>query len=165
MKRGEKRMLNGFGNSRRRLLFLVLAGLLMAMSQDALWEAIAADPTPESLVNCSIQQGPCTKDLGGMTVTLDILPKPVMAMKDLKFQVILSGEKLTTNPYVDPGIPGMNMGLNLYGSNSPQLAAALSFPRRRESRLGHFFWTPAFAGVTVVTIAHIPLACSGGVQS
>jgi hypothetical protein len=50
MKRGEKRMLNGFENSRRRLLFLVLAGLLMAMSQGALWEAIAADPTPESLV-------------------------------------------------------------------------------------------------------------------
>ena len=112
MKRGEKRMLNGFGNSRRRLLFLVLAGLLMAMSQDALWEAIAADPTPESLVNCSIQQGPCIKDLGGMTVTLDILPKPVIAMKDLKFQVILSGEKPITNPYIDLGMPGMDMGPN-----------------------------------------------------
>jgi len=105
-------MLNGFGNSRRRLLFLVLAGLLMAMSQDALWEAIAADPTPESLVNCSIQQGPCIKDLGGMTVTLDILPKPVIAMKDLKFQVILSGEKPITNPYIDLGMPGMDMGPN-----------------------------------------------------
>jgi hypothetical protein len=112
MKRGEKRMLNGFGNSRRRLLFLVLAGLLTAMSQGALWEAIAADPTPESLVNCSIQQGPCIKDLGGMTVTLDILPKPVIAMKDLKFQVILSGEKPITNPYIDLGMPGMDMGPN-----------------------------------------------------
>ena len=112
MKRGEKRMLNGFWNSRRRLLFLVLAGLLMVMSQGASWEAIAADPTPENLINCSIQQGPCTKDLAGMAVTLDILPKPVVAMKDLKFQVILSGGKPTTNPYIDLGMPGMNMGPN-----------------------------------------------------
>jgi len=52
---------------------------------------------------------------------------------------------------------------NLYGSNSPQLAAALSFPRRRESSLGIFSGHPpeftpakAEAGVTVVTIAQIP---------
>ena len=105
-------MLNGFGNSRRRLLFLVLACLPFMMIKGALWEATAADPTPENLINCNIQQGPCAKDLGGMTVTLDILPKPVMAMKDLKFQVILSGEKPTTNPYIDLGMPGMNMGPN-----------------------------------------------------
>ncbi len=112
MKRGEKKMLNGFGKSRRRLLFFVLAGLLMVTGQGALREAIAADPTSENLINCSIQQGPCTKDLRGMTVTLDILPKPVMAMKDLKFQVILSGEKPTANPYIDLGMPGMDMGPN-----------------------------------------------------
>lgn len=105
-------MLNGFGNSRRRLLFLVLACLPFVMIKGASWEATAADPTPENLINCSIQQGPCTKDLAGMTVTLDILPKPVMAMKDLKFQVTLSGEKKTAAPYIDLGMPGMNMGPN-----------------------------------------------------
>ena len=45
-------------------------------------------------------------------MTLDILPKPVMAMKDLKFQVTLSGEKKTAIPYIDLGMPGMNMGPN-----------------------------------------------------
>jgi hypothetical protein len=33
-------------------------------------------------------------------------------MKDLKFQVILSGEKPITNPYIDLGMPGMDMGSN-----------------------------------------------------
>jgi len=82
------------------------------MNQGALRGAIAADPTPESLINCNIQQGPCTKDLRGMTVTLDILPKPVMAMKDLEFLVTLSGEKKTAAPCIDLGMRGMNMGPN-----------------------------------------------------
>ena len=105
-------MLKGFWISARKFSIPVLACLLMVMNQSAPWEAIAADPTSENLINCSIQQGPCTKDLRGMTVTLDIQPKPVTAMKDLKFQVILSGEKPTTNPYIDLGMPGMNMGPN-----------------------------------------------------
>jgi len=33
-------------------------------------------------------------------------------MKDLKFQVILSGEKKIPAPYIDLGMPGMNMGPN-----------------------------------------------------
>jgi hypothetical protein len=105
-------MLEGFWISAGKFLIPVLVDLLIVMSQGALWEAIAADPTPESLINCSIQQGPCTKPLGGMTVTLDILPKPVKAMRDLKFQVTLSRGKPTTAPYIDLGMPGMDMGPN-----------------------------------------------------
>jgi hypothetical protein len=105
-------MLEGFWISAKKFVIPVLAGLLMVMNQGALWEAIAADPTPKSLVNCSIQEGPCTKHLAGMSVTLDILPKPVTAMKDLNFLVTLSGEKKTASPYIDLGMPGMNMGPN-----------------------------------------------------
>ncbi len=112
MDQGVKNMLRGFWISAGKFLTLAVACLPIAMNEGALGKATAADPTPESLVNCSIQQGPCIKDLGGMTVTLDILPKPVIAMKDLKFQVILSGEKPITNPYIDLGMPGMDMGPN-----------------------------------------------------
>jgi hypothetical protein len=109
-------MLEGYWRSARKFLIPVLAGFLMMMSQGARWEATAADPTRESLVNCSVQEGPCTKHLGGgMTATLEILPKPVVAMKDLKFLVTLSGERKTADPYIDLGMPGMNMGPNRVG--------------------------------------------------
>jgi hypothetical protein len=47
-----------------------------------------------------------------MTVTLDVLPKPVKAMTDLKFQVRVSGEKKGAAPFIDLGMPGMDMGPN-----------------------------------------------------
>jgi hypothetical protein len=84
----------------------------MTVNHGLLRKAIAVDPTSENAINCDIQQRPCTKELAGMTVTLDILPKPVKAMKDLKFQVTLSGGKTTVPPYIDLGMPGMNMGPN-----------------------------------------------------
>ncbi len=76
------------------------------------WEVISADSSSVSLMTCDIQKGPCTKELAGLTVTLDILPKPVAAMKDLKFRVTLSGEKKTGIPTIDLGMPGMDMGPN-----------------------------------------------------
>jgi hypothetical protein len=110
--KGVKGMLEGFWISARKIVITVIACLLMMMNRGALRGAIAADPTSENLINCSIHQGPCTKDLRGMTVTLDIQPKPVTAMKDLKFQVTLSGEKKTAAPYIDLSMRGMNMGPN-----------------------------------------------------
>ena len=41
--------------------------------------------------NCDVQTGPCTQSLGGGKVTLEIQPKPVKAMADLKFSVMVSG--------------------------------------------------------------------------
>jgi hypothetical protein len=64
------------------------------------------------LVDCDIQQGPCARPLAERVVTLDILPKPVRAMRDLTFRVSVSGRRLTSNPYIDLGMPGMNMGPN-----------------------------------------------------
>jgi hypothetical protein len=96
----------------RGVRFLLLVFLFFGTVMSNPREAISADSSAESLITCDIQKGPCTEQLGGLTVTLDILPKPVMAMKDLKFQVTLSGEKKTGIPYIDLGMPGMNMGPN-----------------------------------------------------
>ena len=90
----------------------VIACLLVMVHQVLQWEAIAADPGSENQINCRIQEGPCTKRLMGMSVTLDILPRPVKAMKDLTFQVTVSGVKPVKAAYIDLGMPGMNMGPN-----------------------------------------------------
>jgi hypothetical protein len=77
-----------------------------------LWEATAGDPGPKGSVNCDIQQGACSKRLGDLTVSLDILPKPVMAMKDLTFTLTVSGKNFSSEPFLDLGMPGMDMGPN-----------------------------------------------------
>ncbi|MBP1740226.1 MAG: hypothetical protein H6Q48_2519 [Deltaproteobacteria bacterium] len=105
-------MFKGFRLVARIVLILAIMWFPMGVNRESLWEAIAADPASGSLVNCEIQRGPCTQELAGMAVTLDILPRPVKAMKDLKFQVTLSGGKPTAAPYIDLGMPGMNMGPN-----------------------------------------------------
>jgi hypothetical protein len=61
---------------------------------------------------CDVHETSCTKTLPDCTVTLDIDPKPVKAMTDLKFTVILSGKKPSANPCIDLGMPGMKMGPN-----------------------------------------------------
>lgn len=65
-----------------------------------------------SAVDCAIQSGPCTKDLLGGRVSLDIVPKPVKAMCDLTFTVTFSGVKPANDPFIDLGMPGMVMGPN-----------------------------------------------------
>jgi hypothetical protein len=65
-------------------------------------------------INCDLHQGPCTQNLAGSSVTLTVAPRPVKAMQDLSFRVTLNG-KLPPNtkpPYIDLGMPGMNMGPN-----------------------------------------------------
>lgn len=66
------------------------------------------------LINCDLHQDACTQNLAGFTVTLEVTPRPVKAMQDLSFKVTLTG-KLPPNtklPYIDLGMPGMNMGPN-----------------------------------------------------
>jgi len=107
-----KQMLKRFLISLGKCSIFMIVCVPMVMNPAALWHAFAAEPTPGSPVNCDMQHGPCTKELAGMTVTLDILPKPVKAMRDLKFQVTLSGGKITAFPFIDLGMPGMDMGPN-----------------------------------------------------
>jgi len=74
----------------------------------------AAGDKYQEMINCDLHQGACTRNLAGSTITLTVTPRPVKAMQDLLFQVTFSG-KLPSNtklPYIDLGMPGMNMGPN-----------------------------------------------------
>jgi hypothetical protein len=63
---------------------------------------------------CDLHRAACTQPLSGGsgTVTLEILPKPVRAMTDLVFSVQVAGIPSKAVPYIDLGMPGMNMGPN-----------------------------------------------------
>ena len=77
-------------------------------------EHISAGDKYQEMINCDLHRGDCTQELAGSKVTLAVTPRPVKAMHDLLFQVTFSG-KLPPNaqpPYIDLGMPGMNMGPN-----------------------------------------------------
>jgi hypothetical protein len=62
---------------------------------------------------CNIHQGPCTVMAGNRSVTLNIEPKPVSAMKELTFSVTVSPcNKLPDTLLLDLSMPGMQMGNN-----------------------------------------------------
>ena len=63
-------------------------------------------------VECDVHAGPCSAHMSGSRVSLDIEPKPVKAMRDLTFTVTFAGKKPVAAPYIDLGMPGMNMGRN-----------------------------------------------------
>ncbi len=66
----------------------------------------------DSAINCDAHKGVCSQTLGATTVSLEISPRPVKAMQDLVFKVVLSGSPLSQSPYIDLGMPGMKMGPN-----------------------------------------------------
>ncbi len=86
------------------LLFFTAAGPLLIFAADKY----------QDMINCDLHQGSCTKNLAGGTVTLQVDPKPVKAMKDLFFRITLSGSLFANakTPYIDLGMPGMHMGPN-----------------------------------------------------
>ena len=86
------------------LFLLVLTLWFPATIHAEINEAVPAD--------CHIQEAPCTLGLSGRKVTLDIQPKPVKAMKDLTFRVTITGGRISSLPYIDLGMPGMQMGPN-----------------------------------------------------
>ena len=75
---------------------------------------ISAGDKYQEMINCDLHQGACSQDLAGSTVTLTVTPRPVKAMQDLLFQVSIAGKPPTSAqlPYIDLGMPGMNMGPN-----------------------------------------------------
>ena len=75
---------------------------------------ISAGDKYQEMINCDLHQGACVQNLAGSTVTLSVTPRPVKAMQDLLFHVNIAG-KLPMSaqlPYIDLGMPGMNMGPN-----------------------------------------------------
>ncbi len=68
----------------------------------------------QHLVNCELHSGTCTQQLQGTDVRLEVEPRPVKAMTDLLFRVSLTGKFANPEkaPFIDLGMPGMNMGPN-----------------------------------------------------
>ena len=75
---------------------------------------ISAGDKYQEMINCNLHAGPCTQPLSENTVTLLVTPRPVKALQNLSFRVTLSGKPFasTKAPYIDLGMPGMNMGPN-----------------------------------------------------
>jgi len=63
-----------------------------------------------------VDAGPCTKTVDGLTVSVDITPKPLKAMRNLRFRTTLSNEgKPVTDASVSIALsmPGMFTGQNV----------------------------------------------------
>ncbi len=61
---------------------------------------------------CDVSRGACIALTGSTTVTLDISPKPVSAMKELFFTVTVKGAKIPAPLLLVLSMPGMYMGRN-----------------------------------------------------
>lgn len=64
------------------------------------------------MLNCDIQQGSCTQSLDGRSITFDVVPKPVKAMTELTFVVIVDGADQNTNAHIELNMLAMDMGEN-----------------------------------------------------
>ena len=91
-------------------LFLSFISILIVLLSANLLPA--SDNETQKGVNCDIQHNACLKQLSDCTITFDVNPKPVKAMKDLTFRISLSGKQPDADPYIDLGMPGMDMGPN-----------------------------------------------------
>jgi len=87
------------------MVFLFLSAIIFP-------SASGSEATLESTTMCDLNRTSCTKSLSNCQVTLDINPKPIRAMKNLTFTVVLSGKKPGSEPFIDLGMPGMTMGPN-----------------------------------------------------
>lgn len=91
--------------------FVVIAVPLIFMLS-AIFPKMGDAKSKPTRVECDVHVGPCSTYLAGEKMTLDISPKPVKAMHDLTFTVTFEGIKPRSNPHIDLGMPGMNMGRN-----------------------------------------------------
>lgn len=89
-------------------LFIAMLNLLILST----WSGIGTGQDKPDRVDCDIHAGPCRAAITTTEVSLEISPKPVKAMQDLTFTVSFAGEKPGADPYIDLGMPGMNMGRN-----------------------------------------------------
>ena len=75
---------------------------------------IAAADKYQEMINCDLHAGSCIQSFSDHTLTLEVTPRPVKALQNLVFKVTLTGKTVesTKAPYIDLGMPGMNMGPN-----------------------------------------------------
>ncbi len=90
------------------------AGVLSIVPILILFCTLSSPPAfaDNSLINCDAHKGACHQTIDGVTVSLEITPRPVKAMQDLVFMVSLSGNPPHQSPYIDLGMPAMKMGPN-----------------------------------------------------
>lgn len=74
--------------------------------------SVSSGKSQSAKVECDVHAGACMGHISDTIVSLDIEPKPVKAMHDLTFTVTFAGEQPAAAPYIDLGMPGMNMGRN-----------------------------------------------------
>lgn len=98
--------------SGRRIRWPLVTCFMVLMTCASVRVVPAEDIKDSDKAKCDVHHTACTQDLPDLKVTLDINPKPVEAMQDLTFTVILSGKNPTALPYIDLGMPGMHMGPN-----------------------------------------------------
>ncbi|UCD90462.1 MAG: hypothetical protein JSW04_03200 [Desulfobacterales bacterium] len=72
----------------------------------------AAEIGRSAATNCDVHHGSCIQTLSNIQVTFEINPKPVKAMMELNFKITLKGKQPEASPYIDLGMPGMEMGPN-----------------------------------------------------
>ncbi len=88
--------------------------LLVMFSAGTAW-AGTPDKGEGGIVDCRINEGPCTKTKGTISTQFDIVPKPIVPMREKTFSVTLREEgKPVSDASVVIGLtmPGMYMGSN-----------------------------------------------------
>jgi hypothetical protein len=111
-KKGLQQIPNAFLAGIVRPASMLLAGLVLFGMAANNVTVQAAETVRPVAVNCDVHSTLCRQTISGTEVTLDISPKPVNAMKELKFRITLAGKQPAAVPYIDLGMPGMKMGPN-----------------------------------------------------
>lgn len=78
-------------------------------------ETPAQDEGKNIPVDCRIDDGACMLSVGDLSASFDVSPKPVTAMREVTFTVVLKDQgRAVTNAgiSVDLAMPGMYMGTN-----------------------------------------------------
>ena len=96
----------------RKFIIIIILTFLTFVIDAFKCSTIAETAKKQAETECNIHKTSCTQTMMGCDVTLDIKPKPVKAMTDLTFTVVLSGKRPLTNPALDLEMPGMKMGQN-----------------------------------------------------
>lgn len=84
---------------------LLIAAALLAVASCSSPELPGAD--------CRINDGACVRPFARGTVSLDITPRPVKAMRELSVVVRLD-RQVSGRLRLDMTMPGMNMGINIF---------------------------------------------------
>ena len=90
---------------------------IISLSIVLLSAVLASAENNSSRTDCNFNKGPCTKRLetSGLIITLDINPKPVTAMSELQFSVMINQDMTPVSNAtvtVNLTMPGMYMGKN-----------------------------------------------------